>query len=104
MGKLKVDNKLSAIINAVGVLTSSMVTSLCVIHHEGVWLRRCLLFQPVPFVIRIVRQIVYFSHIIWYDSIGGDEVGRINRATIAECKGAVFKDWYEGTPCTTFDQ
>lgn len=30
------------------LLTSSMVASFCIVHHEEKWLSRCLLFKPIP--------------------------------------------------------
>ena len=56
------------------VLTPRVLAGFCVIHHEGVRLRRRLVFQPVPFMIWVVRQVVHFSPVIWYDSVSRDKV------------------------------
>lgn len=75
-----------------------MTTSLGVIHDEGERLRWCLLFKPEPFMLWVVSKVINLSNMSRDDSVGSYEVVGVNRAAIAERKGAVFEHWVECSP------
>jgi len=83
-------------------LTASMVSIFGIIHNKDKWFCRRLLFQPVPInivhfsielegllcgyipsMVRIVGKVVDLTHPVGYDAISGNEVFRLNGATVA---------------------
>jgi hypothetical protein len=76
-----------------------MGASFGVIHDEDKWFRWGLFFKPIPFMIRVIIQIVHLSRFTRYDAVGRDKIVWFNRSAVAEGKGTVFELCYEGSPC-----
>jgi hypothetical protein len=55
-------------------LTTSMGASFGVIHHEDKWFRWSLLLKPIPFMIRVVIQVVHLPSFTRYDAIGRHKI------------------------------
>jgi hypothetical protein len=79
--------------------TTGMRAGFSVIHDEDKRFRWSLLLKPIPLMIRVVIQVVHLSRLTGYDTVGRDKIVWFDRSAVAECKRAVFKLWYEGSPC-----
>jgi hypothetical protein len=55
-------------------LTTSMGASFGVIHDKDKWFRWSLLLKPIPFMIRVVIQVVHLPSFTRYDTIGRHKI------------------------------
>lgn len=67
-----------------------MGTGFGVVHNKGERFRRCLLFQPEPFVVGVVSQVIHLAYSIWDDAIRWNKVFGIYRPAIAQGERAIF--------------
>ena len=71
-------------------LTSGMGTGFSVVHDKGERFRGRLFFEPEPFVVGVVGQVIHFAYSVWDDAIRCNKVFGIHRPAIAQGERAIF--------------
>jgi hypothetical protein len=71
-------------------LTSGMGTGFGVVHDKGERFRGRLFFEPEPFVVGVVGQVIHLANSVWDNAIRCNKVFGIHRPAIAQGEGTIF--------------